>query len=214
VIEAAIGGLPVAETVQGRERYAISVRYARELRDDPAALERVLVPTPSGAQIPLGQLARLSFRNGPPMVQSEDGQLFGLVSIDVGDRPLGDFVRDGRRVLAERVQVPPGYRLAWTGQFEHLQSAEKRLAWVVPLTLLLVALLLFVNLKSLGETALVLLAVPFSLVGAVWLLWLLGYHLSVAVWVGMIALAGLDAETGVLMLLYLNLAHRERVERV
>jgi len=109
--------------------------------------------------------------------------------------------------------VPPGYRLAWTGQFEHLQSAEKRLAWVVPLTLLLVALLLFVNLRSLGETALVLLAVPFSLVGAVWLLWLLGYHLSVAVWVGMIALAGLDAETGVLMLLYLNLAHRERVER-
>jgi len=213
VIEAAIGGLPVAETIQGRERYAISVRYARELRDDPAALERVLVPTPSGAQIPLGQLARLSFKNGPPMVQSEDGQLFGLVSIDVGDRPLGDFVRDGRRVLAERVQVPPGYRLAWTGQFEHLQSAQARLAWVVPLTLLLVALLLFVNLKSLAETALVLLAVPFSLVGAVWLLWLLGYHLSVAVWVGMIALAGLDAETGVLMLLYLNLAHRERVER-
>jgi Cu(I)/Ag(I) efflux system membrane protein CusA/SilA len=211
VIEAAIGGMPVAQTIEGRERYSISVRYARELRDDPDALTRVLVPTPAGPQIPLGQLARLSYRSGPPMVQSEDGQLFGLVSIDVAGRSLGEFVRDGKRTIEARVTVPAGYRLAWAGQFEHLQRAESRLAWVVPLTLVLVGLLLFVNLRSVAETALVLLAVPFSLVGAVWLLWLLHYNLSVAVWVGMIALAGLDAETGVLMLLYLNLAHRERV---
>jgi Cu(I)/Ag(I) efflux system membrane protein CusA/SilA len=211
VIEAAIGGIPVAQTIQGRERYSVSLRYARELRDDPEALKGVLVPTPAGPQIPLGQLATLSYPNGPPMVQSEDGQLFGLVSIDVAGRSLGEFVRDGKRAIAARVRVPVGYRLAWGGQFEHLQRAETRLAWVVPVTLLLVGLLLFVNLKSIGETALVLMAVPFSLVGAVWLVWLLHYNLSVAVWVGMIALAGLDAETGVLMLLYLNLAHRDRV---
>ena len=210
VIEAAIGGMPVAQTIEGRERIGISVRYARELRDDPDALKRVLVPTPAGPQIPLGQLATLSFRNGPPMVQGEDGQLFGLVSIDVAGASLGEFVRDGKRAIEQRVKLPPGYRVAWAGQFEHLQRAESRLAWVVPLTLLLVAGLLFFSLRSVADTALVMLAVPFSLVGAVWLLWLLHYNVSVAVWVGMIALAGLDAETGVLMLLYLNLAHRER----
>ncbi len=213
VIEAAIGGMPVAQAVVGRERYAISVRYAREMRDDPDALRRVLVPTATGAQIPLGQLARMTYASGPPMVQSEDGQLFGLVSIDVAGRSLGEFVRDGKRAVAASVRVPPGFRMAWAGQFEHLERAERRLTWVVPLTLLLVGLLLFMNLKSIAETALVMLAVPFSLVGAVWLLFLLGYNLSVAVWVGMIALAGLDAETGVLMLLYLNVAHRERSER-
>ena len=160
--------------------------------------------------VPLGQLATLSYRNGPPMLQDEDGQLFGLVSIDVAGRSLGEFVRDGKRAIEARVQLPAGYRLAWTGQFEHLQRAEARLAWVVPVTLLLVGLLLFLSLRSVVETAMVMMAVPFSLVGAVWLVWLLHYNLSVAVWVGMIALAGLDAETGVLMLLYLNLAHRER----
>ena len=211
VIEAAIGGMPVAQTIVGRERIAISVRYARELRDDPDALRRVLVPTAAGAQVPLGQLATMKFQTGPPMVQSEDGQLFGLVSIDVAGRSLGEFVRDGKAAVARKVVLPPGYRIAWAGQFEHLQRAEARLAWVIPLTLLIVCLLLFMSLKSVADTALVMLAVPFSLVGAVWLLWLLHYNLSVAVWVGMIALAGLDAETGVLMLFYLNLAHRERI---
>ncbi len=210
VIETAIGGMPVAQTIEGRTRTAISLRYARELRDDPDALRRVLVPTSTGAQVPLGQVATLNFRNGPAMVQSEDGQLFGLVSIDVAARSLGDFVRDGKAAVARDVSLPPGARIAWAGQFEHLQRAEARLAWVVPFTLLLVGLLLFWSLRSVAETALVMLAVPFSLVGAVWLLWLLHYNLSVAVWVGMIALAGLDAETGVLMLFYLNLAHRER----
>jgi Cu(I)/Ag(I) efflux system membrane protein CusA/SilA len=213
VIEAAIGGLPVTQTVNGRERVAVSVRYARELRDDPDALQRVLVPTPGGAQVPLGQVARRVFRSGPPMVQSEDGHLFGLVSVDVADRPLGDFVRDAQRVVGGTVALPPGMRLSWTGQFEHLQRAQRRLAWVVPLTLLLVFGLLRVNLRSVPATLIVMMAVPFSLVGAVWLLWLLHYNLSVAVWVGMIALAGLDAETGVLMLFYLDASWRERRDR-
>ena len=210
VVEASVGGLPVAETIEGRRRVGIRARSAR---DDVESLKRVLVPTRSGAQVPLSEIADIAFEPGPPMLQSEDGQLFALVSVDVDGRSLGDYVRDARRVVSERVRLPAGVRLAWAGQVEHLERAEKRLAFVVPLTLLLVATLLWINLRSKAETALVLLAVPFSLVGAVWLVWLLNYNLSVAVWVGMIALAGLDAETGILMLLYLNLAHRERVER-
>ncbi len=213
VIEAAIGGVPVSQTVEGRERYTISVRYARELRDDPEALKRVLVPTPSGAQIPLGQLADLSYNTGAPMIQEEDGQLFGLVSVDVADRPLADYVRDAQRSVADRVALPPGYRLDWTGQFKNYERARGRLSLIVPLTLLIVFVLLYLNLRSVPETLIVLLAVPFSLVGAVWFVWLLHYNLSVAVWVGMIALAGLDAETGTIMLLYVNLAFRDRVER-
>src|SRR5882672_7511462 len=210
VIEAAIGGTAVTQTVEGRERYTVAIRYARELRDEPDALARVLVPTPTGAQVPLGQLASLLFRNGPPMVQEEDGQLVGLVSVDVAGRPLGTYVRDAQRAVAEKVQLPPGYRLDWSGQFQYLQRAEARLAWVIPVTLLLVFGLLYFNLRSVPEAGIVMLAVPFSLVGAVWLIWLLHYNLSVAVWFGMIALAGLDAETGTVMLLYLNLAFRER----
>jgi len=213
VIEAAIGGAAVTQTVEGRERYTVALRYARELRDDPDALARVLVPTPAGAQIPLGQLATLTIRSGPPMIQEEDGQLAGLVSVDVAGRPLASYVRDAQRAVAEEVPLPPGYRLDWQGQFRYLQRAEARLAWVIPITLLIVFALLYFNLRSVPETGIVMLAVPFSLVGAVWLLWLLHYNLSVAVWVGMIALAGLDAETGTVMLLYLNLAHRGRMER-
>jgi copper/silver efflux system protein len=214
VIESAVGGMTVSQTVEGRERYGISLRYAPELRDDPEALGRVLVPTPGaagmgGAQVPLAQVADIRFRLGPPMIQEEDGQLFGLVSVDVGDRPLASYVDDARRTVAGKVKLPPGYRLDWTGQFKYLQRAEARLAWVVPLTLVIVFGLLFLNLRSVPESAIVMLAVPFSLVGAAWILWLLHYNLSVAVWVGMIALAGLDAETGTVMLLYLNLAHRE-----
>jgi len=213
VIEAAIGGAVVTQTVEGRERYTVALRYARELRGDADALARVLVPTPTGAQIPLGQLARLVFRSGPPMLQEEDGQLAGLVSVDVADRPLASYVRDAQHVVAQRVVLPPGYRLEWTGQFRYLQRAQARLAWVIPVTLLIVFALLYFNLRSVPEAGIVMLAVPFSLVGAIWFLWLLHYNLSVAVWVGMIALAGLDAETGTVMLLYLNLAHRDRVER-
>ena len=213
VIETAVGGMVVSQTVEGRERYAIKVRYARGFRDDPAALERVLVPTASGAQVPLAQLARMEFRGGPPMIQEEDGQLFGLVSVDVGDRALADYVADAKRAVASQVTIPPRYRIDWSGQFQYYERAKARLTFVVPLTLLLVFALLYFNLRSASESAIVMLAVPFSLIGAVWILWILGYHLSVAVWVGMIALAGLDAETGVVMLLYLKLAHRERAER-
>jgi Cu(I)/Ag(I) efflux system membrane protein CusA/SilA len=210
VIETAVGGMPVSQSVEGRERYAISVRYGRGFRDDPEALGRILVPTPVGAQVPLAQLAKLEFRTGPPMIQEEDGQLFGLVSVDVADRPLAQYVQDAKAAVARNVTLPPRYRLDWSGQFKYYQRAAARLALVVPFTLLLVFGLLYFSTRSVAESAIVMLAVPFSLVGAVWILWILGYHLSVAVWVGMIALAGLDAETGVVMLLYLKLAHRER----
>jgi copper/silver efflux system protein len=213
VIESAIGGSAVTQTVEGRERYTVALRIARELRDDPDRLARILVPTASGAQVPLGELADIRFRSGPPMIQEEDGQLVGLVSVDVGDRPLGNYVRDAQRAVSRDVALPPGYRLEWSGQFRYLQRAQARLTWVIPVTLLLVFALLYFNLRSVPEAGIVMLAVPFSLVGAVWLVWLLHYNLSVAVWVGMIALAGLDAETGTVMLLYLNLAHRARRER-
>jgi Cu(I)/Ag(I) efflux system membrane protein CusA/SilA len=210
IVESAIGGATVSQTVEGRERYGIQVRYARDFREDPDALRRVLVPTPGGAQVPLGQLARIGFATGPPMLRSEAGRLVGFVFVDVADRPIVDYVHDARRAVAERVELPPGTRLEWAGQFQHFERAKARLWVVVPLTLAAVALLLYLNTGSGVETAIVLLAVPFSLVGAFWLLYALGYHLSIAVWVGMIALAGLDAQTGVVMLLYLTLAHDRR----
>ena len=213
VIESAIGGMTVTQTVEGRERYTVNVRYARELRDDAEALKRVLVPTPSGAQIPLAELADIHFNTGAPMIQDEDGQLVALVSVDVADRALADYVHDAQHAVRERVKLPPGYRLDWAGQFKYYERAQARLALVIPITLLLVFALLYFNLRSVPETAIVMLAVPFSLIGAVWLVWLLHYNLSVAVWVGMIALAGLDAETGTVMLLYLNLAHEEHRKR-
>ncbi|HEX7077661.1 MAG TPA: CusA/CzcA family heavy metal efflux RND transporter [Candidatus Eisenbacteria bacterium] len=210
VIEMAVGGMAVSQTIEGRERYTILVRYARQFREDPSILGRVLVPTSLGKPVPLAQVAKIVFRTGPPMIQEEDGQLLGLVSVDVADRPLGSYVADAKRAVSKEVALPPGYRLDWSGQFKYMERAQARLAFVVPLTLLIVFGLLYFNMRSVPEAALVMLAVPFSLVGAVWILFLLGYHLSVAVWVGMIALAGLDAETGVVMLLYLKLAHRDR----
>jgi Cu(I)/Ag(I) efflux system membrane protein CusA/SilA len=210
VVTTAIGGMNVSETIEGRERYPIQVRYAREFRDHPEALERVLVATPAGAQVPLRQVADLQFATGPDMIRSESGQLVNFVFADIGGRPIGDYVEEARRVVAERVQLPPGVRIEWAGQFVYLERAKERLKIVVPVTLLLVFILLFMNTGSITETGIVLLAVPFSLIGAVWLLWLLDYNMSIAVWVGLIALAGLDAETGVVMLLYLKLAYRRR----
>ena len=209
-VESAIGGMNVSQTVEGRQRYPINVRYAREFRDQPEAIGQVLVATATGAQVPLSQLATIEFVSGPDMIRSEAGSLTGLVAVDIADRPIVDYVHDAQRTVAERVHLPPGTRLAWVGQFEYFERAKERLFYVLPLTLSLVMLLLYLNTGSAVETAIVMLAVPFSLVGAVWLLWLLGYNLSVAVWVGIIALAGLDAQTGVVMLLYLRLAHRER----
>jgi Cu(I)/Ag(I) efflux system membrane protein CusA/SilA len=212
-IEAAIGGVTVSQAVEGRERYPIQVRYAREFREDPEALRRVMVATPGGAQVPIAQVADLRFRMGAPFVRSEAGALVGFVFVDVGDRPLVDYVHDAKRVIAERVALPPGTRLEWAGQFQYYERARERFEILIPLTLAVVAMLLFLNTGSAVETGLVLLAVPFSLIGAFWLLWLLGYHLSVAVWVGLIALAGLDAQTGVVMLLYLRLAWQDHAQR-
>lgn len=207
VIMTALGGVPVSETVEGRERYPISVRYAREFRDDPSLLETILVATQQGAQVPINQVADIHFTTGPPMIRSEDGKLVGFVFVDT-DRPIADYVEDARRVVDEQVDLPAGVRLGWAGQFKYFERAKAKLKLVVPLTLFLVVMLLYWNTQSATETAIVMLAVPFSLIGALWLLYLLDYNMSVAVWVGLIALAGLDAETGIVMLLYLTLAHK------
>ncbi len=213
VVASAIGGMNVSRTVEGRERYPISVRYAREFRDDPQdLLGRVLVPTRGGAQIPLSQVARITFETGPPMIRSEDGRLVGFVFVDVGDRPIADYVEEAKSVVDRDVKLPPAVRIEWAGQFTYFERAKERLKVVVPVTLLIIVFLLYLNTRSLVETGIVLLAVPFSLIGAVWLLYLLGYNMSVAVWVGLIALAGVDAETGVVMLLYLTISHRQRRE--
>jgi Cu(I)/Ag(I) efflux system membrane protein CusA/SilA len=171
----------------------------------------VLVAAPGGAQVPIAEVAEVGFRMGPPFVRSEAGRLVGFVLVDVADeRAIVDYVAEAKRAVAERVPLPPGVRLEWAGQFQYFERARQRLYLLVPLTLAIVALLLYANTGSAVETGMVLLAVPFSLIGAVWLLFALDYHLSVAVWVGVIALAGLDAQTGVVMLLYLTLAHRRR----
>jgi Cu(I)/Ag(I) efflux system membrane protein CusA/SilA len=212
-VETAIGGMRATTTVEGRERYAVSVRYARDYREDPTLLAEVLVDTPSGAPIPLGEIAKVEFVTGPPMIRSEDGKLVGYVFVDAGERAIAEYVAEARDLVAERVELPAGVRIEWAGQFRYLERARERLFVVLPVTLLVIALLLYFNTGSVTEVAIVLLAVPFSLIGAVWLLWALDYNLSVAVWVGIIALAGLDAETGVVMLLYLTLSHDRARER-
>jgi len=206
VVAQAIGGENVSETVEGRQRYPISVRYAREFRDDPEILGRVLIGTPMGGQVPLSQVVDIRSVLGPPMIRSEGGKLVGFVFVDT-ERPIADYVSEAKNVVAQQVRLSPGTRLEWVGQFKYFERAKERLKWVIPLTLGIVCLLLYFNTMSVVETAIVMLAVPFSLVGAFWLLYLLDYNMSVAVWVGIIALAGLDAETGVVMLLYLTLAH-------
>ena len=204
VVETAIGGKTIGTTVEGRERYPISVRYARDFRGDLDALRRVLVPTPTGAQVPIGEVAALSYHTGPPSIRDENGQLVGFVFVDVTTANIDGYVQAASARLSQRIHFPPGYYIQWAGQFEYLKSAEQRLAVVIPFTLLIIFVLIYLNTRSAARTAIVLLAVPFSLVGAFWLLFFLHYNLSVAVWVGLIALAGLDAETGVVMLLYLD----------
>jgi len=209
-IEIAIGGMNVTQTVEGRERYSVNVRYARDFREDPKTLSQILVDTPTGARIPIDNVANIEFNLGPPIVRSEDGQLVGYVFVDVARRGIADYVEDARKVVSERVTLPASTGVEWAGQFRYFERAKERLKVVVPATLAIVFLLLYLNTKSLVEACIVLLAVPFSLIGAIWLLYLLEYNMSVAVWVGLIALAGLDAETGVIMLLYLTLAHGRR----
>ena len=211
VILAAVGGMPVSEVIEGRERYTILLRYAREYRDNLEALKRVLVPTPTGAQIPITQVADMTFRTGPPMVRSEDGQLVGFVFVDVHDSiGIADYVNLAKEVVAEQVVIPSGYRLAWAGQFQYFERARATLQLLVPATLFLIFFMLYLHRGVLAETLIIMLSVPFSLTGAVWLLWWLGYNLSVAVWVGMIAVAGLAVELGLLMMVYLDMAYRER----
>ena len=211
VITSAIGGETVTTTVEGRERYPVNVRYKRELRDDPDRLKRVLIPTPTGAQIPLSQIAEMVVTQGPPSIADEAGSLAGLVSVSVSGRDLRSYVQDAQRAVHELVTLPSGYRLIWTGQYEHLVRAEERLKLVVPVTLAVILLLLYLNFHSLAKSLIVLLSVPFAVIGAIWYLHYLGYNLSVAVWVGIIALAGVAAETGVVMLVYLDEAYERRV---
>jgi Cu(I)/Ag(I) efflux system membrane protein CusA/SilA len=213
IIETAIGGKNITTTVEGRERFPINVRYARELRDDFPKLERVLVAAPTGAQVPLSQLATLRLTSGPPVIKSEDGQLAGYVFVDVAGRDLGGYVNEAKTVVAEQVSLPAGYTLIWSGQYEFLQRAKERMKYIIPLTLLIIFVLLYLSTRSVTKVFIVLLAVPFSLIGAFWLLYLLGYNLSIAVVVGLIALAGVDAETGVVMLLYLDLAYKKWKEK-
>ncbi len=211
IVETAIGGKTIATTVEGRERYPINVRYARDFREDLETLKRVLVPLPpsgenSPAQIPISSLADVAYNTGPPSIRTENGQLVGFVFVDVTSDDIQGYVDAASRRIDETVKFPPGCYIQWAGQFEYLKNAEQRLKIVVPFTLLIIFTLIYLNTKSAVKTMIVLLAVPFSLIGAFWLLYVLGYNMSVAVWVGLIALAGLDAETGVVMLLYLDQA--------
>jgi len=207
-IMAAVGGVTVTRTVEGRERYGVNVRYARELRSDAEAIGRILVATPAGAQVPLGQLADIRFTGGPPMIKSENASLNSLVFVDVRDRDVGSYVNEARALLDERLEMPTGYRIEWSGQFEAMQRANRTLRVVVPITLAIIFLLLYINFRSVTESLIVMLSVPFALVGSVWLLWAFDYNLSVAVWVGLIALAGVAAEIAVVLLVYLDQAYQ------
>jgi Cu(I)/Ag(I) efflux system membrane protein CusA/SilA len=204
VISTAMGGMQVSTAVEGLERYPINVRYAGDFRQDPQAMKQMLLTTSTGLQVPLGEVADIRINPGPPMIKSENARRSAWVFIDVNGRDLGSYLTDARQAVASQLQLPAGYTLTWSGQFEQMQESDARLKWAVPLTLLSIVLLLYAGTGSWFRVGVILLALPFSLVGAVWLLWILGYHLSLAVWVGMIALAGLDAETGMVMLLYLD----------
>jgi copper/silver efflux system protein len=204
VISTALGGMKTTTAVEGLERYPINIRYARDLRDDPSSIKQVLIPTPTGAQIPLGELATINIQPGPPMIKSENARRSAWVFVDISGRDIGSYIADAQSAIAQNVQLPSGYTLVWSGQFENLQEANARLRWAVPLTFIIIVMLLYAATRSWFRVCVVLLAVPFSLVGAIWFLFFLGYNLSLAVWVGIIALAGLDAETGLVMLLYLD----------
>jgi Cu(I)/Ag(I) efflux system membrane protein CusA/SilA len=207
IIESAIGGENIHTTIEGRERYPINVRYLRELRDNPEKLARVLVPTPTGAQAPLAQLATLRFVSGPAMIRDEDGMLSGYVYVDMAGRDVGGYVEDLKRAVREQVTLPPGYTLTWSGQYEFMQRVRERLTIFVPLTLAIIFVLFYFTFRSIVETLMVMLGVPLSLVGGVWYMALLGYNMSIAVWVGIIALAGVAAETSAVMLAYLDQAY-------
>jgi len=233
-VEISIGGMAVARTIEGRERYTINVRYSRELRDDVDKLKRVLVPVMSATlgeggpasaagemasggstvgvsglqQIPLGQLVDIRTTSGPPVIRNENGALTGWVYVDMAGRDIGGYVTDAKKAVSEKIEqaglLPTGYRFEWSGQYEHMLRVRERLKLVVPITLALIFVLLYMNFKSVAETFIILLSIPFAMTGSIWLLWLLDYNLSIAVWVGIIALAGLAAQTGTVMIIYLD----------
>jgi len=205
VIGSALGGEMVTTTVEGRERFGVTVRYPRELRSDPQQIAReVLVPTMGGAMVPLGQLAKVVVAKGTPGIRTENALLSAYIFVDIRDRDIGGYVADAKKAVAEQIKFPAGYYVTWSGQFEFMERAIEKMKVVIPITLLTIFLLLYLNFRRLTETLIVMLSVPFALVGGVWLMWLLDYNLSVAVAVGFIALAGVAAETGVVMLIYLD----------
>jgi Cu(I)/Ag(I) efflux system membrane protein CusA/SilA len=209
VIMSAIGGMNITKTVEGLERYPVNLRYLRDYRENIEALRRVLVPIPGGGNIPLEEVAELQIKKGPPAIKSENARPNAWVYIDLKDIDVGTYIDNAKRIINEQVELPPGYSLIWSGQYEYMERASKKLAMVVPLTLLLVLVLLYMNTKSFTKTGIILLALPFSMVGAVWYLFIADYNMSVAVWVGIIALLGVSAETGVVMLLYLDIAYEK-----
>jgi len=207
VIQSALGGMNVTQTVEGLERYPVNLRYMRDYRDNLEALKRVLITTPTGARIPISQVSSFSLHQGPPAIKTENSRKTAWLYVDLESSDIGGYVERAKKAVDEQIKLPAKYNIVWSGQYEYMEQARKRLMVAVPVTFVLILLLLFFNTHSFSKVGIVVLAVPFSLVGSFWLLYILGYHLSVAVWVGIIALAGLDAETGVVMLLYLDLAH-------
>src|SRR6185312_5776697 len=212
-LSAAVGGMDAGQVIEGRERYSVLVRYPRALRDNPEQVGNVLVATPSGAQVALSELASIAVVKGPVLIKSENASLNNIVYVDVEGRDIGSYVGDAKKLLAEKLTLPPGYRLEWSGQYEALERASTKLRVVIPITLAIIFGLLYVNFRSVTESAIVMLSLPFALVGGVWLMWLLHYNMSVAVAIGFIALAGVATETGVIMLIYLDQAYHERDAR-
>ena len=212
-IMAAIGGENVTQTVEGRERFPVNVRYPRELRNDIGKIKRTYIPTPGGAQIPLSQIADIKVETGPGMIRDENGRLTGYVYVDVADRDIGSYVNDAKAMIKKMVTLPPGYSISFSGQYEFMERVKQRMTVVIPLTLFIIFVLLYISTRSYIKTMIILLAVPFSLVGVVWILYILGYNMSIGVWSGIIALLGVDAETGIFMLLYLDLSHDDRKKR-
>ncbi len=213
IIMSAVGGMNVTYTVEGLERYPVNVRYGSELRDSPEKLRRVLVSTPGGAQIPITQLADIQIKKGPPSIKSENARKNAWIYIDISGIDVGSYVKKAQQIVSQKVKLPPGYSMVWSGQYEYMVRAQKRLALVVPMTLVIIFVLLFLNFKNVTESLIIMLSVPFSLTGGLWLMYLLDYDMSVAVGVGFIALAGVAAETGVVMLIYLDLSYRKFKEK-
>ncbi|ADG24380.1 TPA: CusA/CzcA family heavy metal efflux RND transporter [Legionella pneumophila subsp. pneumophila] len=206
IVETAVGGMNVTQTIEGRERYPVNLRYPREIRDSLENLRSLPIVTPTGATIPLSEVATVTITEGPDMIRSENARLNGWVYVDIAGRDLGSYVKEAQNIIRQQVKLPAGYSLAWSGQYEYLERAKERLSLVVPLTIAIIAFLLYLNFRRLGEVIIILATLPLALIGGIWLLYLLGYHLSVAVGVGFIALAGVAAETGVIMLVFLNQA--------